>query len=87
MFKLRYIGKSNKNFTHDHLYGYMGSPSLILDNQIYLNIAVITNKKRLKYFNSDYIDYFQENFQFLNEKEIKQFQRQQKLKKINGKFQ
>jgi hypothetical protein len=80
MYKLFYIGKSNKKFTHNHLYNFMGSTSLIYKD---INITIYANRNRLIYFNNNHFDYLHENFKLLDDNEIKQLERKFKLKKIN----
>ena len=79
---LLYIGKSNKNFTHNRFYDFYG----LYDNNInYISITIFkTNKGTLKRFIKKDIDYFNKNFKFLNELEYNKLQRKLKLKKISG---
>lgn len=73
--KLLYIGKSNKNFTHNRLYSYSGF-NYIIDIKSNRGLMRIN-------INEEHNKYFFENFKILNDKEEKNFLRKQKLKKIN----
>jgi hypothetical protein len=78
---LLYIGKSNKNFTHNKFYNFYGS----YDNDIdYISLTIFkTNKGTSKWFNKNQFYWFNENFKFLNELEYNKLQRKLKLKKIS----
>lgn len=76
--KLIYIGKSNKRFTHNKIYGWYG-----LSNEENLWINIKTNNSTLVMFNNNYYDYFNENFKFMNEIEYNNHIRKIKLKKID----
>lgn len=72
--KLLYKGKSNKRFTHNHFYNYFGS--------IIVCVIVYDNKNSMVPIKDS--DYFEDNFEFFSEKEIKTFERKMKLKKIKN---
>lgn len=78
MNKLLYIGKSNKNFTHDRIYS-------IYFRMNDSDIIVYTNNKVLKRFKID--SFFDKKFKFINEQEYNQLIRKQKLKKIDNEKQ
>jgi len=86
MYKLLYTGKSNKKFTHNELYNFMGSPSLITEKENvggFFNVVVYGKNNRLVTFVYNHLDYFYDNFKLANENEIKQLERKKKLNKIN----
>ena len=82
MAKLLYIGKSDKNFTHKRMYNYHGWS---YDDSI--SITVRDNKNMDIFLNNEYFDYFYDNFKILNEHDIKQLERKNKLNKISKKCQ
>jgi len=46
-------------------------------------VTIYGNNNRMVTLYIQHLDYFNENFHLVNQKQIKQYQRQQKLKKIN----
>jgi len=82
--KLLYIGKSNKNFTHNKLYSYSGFWNHHTLNT-HISVDVKSNKGLIR-FNDDYYEYFWNNFKVVDEKEEEIILRKQKLKKINSKL-
>lgn len=74
-----YIGKSNDDFTYSKLYGFYGK--WLKDS---LSLTIYGNKRRI-YFNDDYLQYFEDNFKFVDENEYHQLIRKAKLKKISNK--
>jgi hypothetical protein len=77
MKKLLYIGKSNKRFTHDKLYNYIGYHS-----DYAFHIIIFSNQGNRVTLDENYIRYFELNFKFVNEKEINKIDRKKKLKKL-----
>ena len=89
---LLYIGKSNKRFTHNKIYQFMGSPSVVLhildENRVdefydYFNITVYANNNRKISLFNQHIDYFIDNFKIITEQGIKQLERKKKLQRLN----
>jgi hypothetical protein len=79
---LLYIGKSNKNFTHNRFYDFYGSYDYKLS---YISLTIHkTNKGTSKWLNKNQFDWFNENFKFINELEYNKLQRKLKLKRISG---
>jgi len=67
MYKLLYTGKSNKKFTHNHLYDFMGSPSCLSKKEDvggFFNVTVYGNNHILVTFSFPHLDYFYDNFRF-----------------------
>jgi hypothetical protein len=82
MSKLLYTGKSSKKYTHNNIYIYSG--------WVYpmsISITIIDNKKQKINLNTDHFNYFHDNFRILNDKEIEQIERKNKLNKISKKCQ
>lgn len=83
LYYLLYIGKSNKKFTHNKVYNFMGSPSQFLgDVTNYMNITIYAND-RLVIFHKQHFQYFKQNFKLINDKQLKQLERKKKLIKIS----
>jgi len=79
MYKLLYIGKSDKDFTHDKIYNFMGSPSSLFNTAFHTTI--ITEKRRIT-LHCQHFTYFKKNFKLVDEHQIKQLERKKKLKKL-----
>jgi len=95
MNKILYIGKSNKNFTHDNLYYYKASWSKVkliekilticltepsIEDVKNFNVSIYSKKNHLVTIRDIY--YFMDNFIFLNEIELIKNERKAKLKKL-----
>lgn len=76
MYKLLYIGKSNKRFTHNKTYEY-GS---LMGAEKFFYATVYYNRKQMMTFKDH--DYFHENFKFITEQKYNQLIRKIKLNKI-----
>ena len=75
--KLLYIGKSNKKFTYNKLYNIMYSANT---PSIFHYIVIYGNKNQIITIREQ--DYFIDNFKHLDERQIKNFERKMKLKKL-----
>ena len=79
MYKLLYIGKSNKRFTHNKTYFFYGMTAK--QGAETINMYVYYNSTQIMNFRDK--NYFEKNFKLINEQEQKQLIRKLKLKKIN----
>lgn len=77
MYKLLYIGKSNKRFTHNMTYEY-GS---LMGSENFFYATVYYNRNQMMTFKDG--DYFHEKFKFITEIEYNQLLRKKKINRIN----
>lgn len=77
-YKLHYIGKSNKDFTHDNIY-------TIAYGEWTDDICRLTIKTNRGYKNyNNYFEYFDKNFRKINKLDEQKLIRKLKLKKIKN---
>lgn len=79
-YKVLYIGKSCKDFTHDNVYETYG---LIYFQDGGISVTLVGNRRQLIQFDDNYRNYFFKNFKIMNENEYNKHIRKVKLKKIS----
>jgi len=79
--RLKYIGKSNRDFTYHKIYKFFGQLT-----EKTLSITVYGNRGQMINFNDDYYAYFEDNFKLIDDNEYNQHIRKIKLKKISSKY-
>lgn len=91
IYRIYYLGKSNKDFTHNKVYKCFGSYTASSDEETlnsknYVNLTVYGNKGNMILFNDDYYEYVENNFKFITMDEYNQYIRKTKLNKISNKY-
>lgn len=85
-YRLLYIGKSGKDFTHDRVYKIVYGPwtstaGLGLDD--YDSFTLSGNRGQLIQFDESYHNYIQKNFKLLTDEQYNKYIRKIKLKKLS----
>jgi len=80
MYKLLYIGKSNKRFTHNKTYLFHGMTAQQGSSDGFYMCINYNNTQIMTFRNEDY---FKKNFKLITNQEHKQLIRKLKLRKIN----
>lgn len=81
MYRLKYIGKSNRDFTYDKIYKFSG-----VHTESILSMTIYGNRGQMIQLNNDYYEYFEKNFKLINNDEYNKHIRKIKLKKISNKY-